>query len=863
MKLLYRLHLLDFDPKDEKQWLVHWDFIQKAIATSSNSLSLKLRGKKPADLSAQLKLKIYKYLLRGRYRCTPFGYWAGVGLASWQKETFPLIADLDYTIISELTPSIPDNQAEDEKRYRLAPGLIGEGNFFHYWSYCKIEEGWRRSSISNIKMVDDLVNHLVTAKSINQAEFLGLFSDINPNTAISIWNSFLESGLLLDARFPSIGPNTETKVAPSIDLKISNSIHVSQSIQNQLDQFIAQAGALFSPVSSPFIQELKKWFLFHYDDRFVPLALMEQLTEIPKIFKTSSATSDSINSALKESFWGNVKKIDLKELFELKPTQSLEHIHLVFKVGGKNKVYIENIASNRPFAYSGRFSLDEEIFDNLRDNFPKEDEQNHVIYADVLLFESQKSNLICRHKNPYFYVINPFIKETKNRVLGMADLCLGLRDDEFILISKSLRKRIIPTIQHPLNPTHISYFPSRLIWEIAHQQQFKFLPYVHPAFQEGNYLPALFWGDIQVQDRRWKLQISQFDSEEKLWKHLQHDRIPPEVLVGYLDRELLLNWEDPRDLKLLWEELKIHEELFIYACSWKNDSGFRKENGSKMYPQFIYSKLLKSTTYPDAKPYFIHLVSTQDPNWLSIRILMEDEAIPIFLDRSLPHIMEELNDLFFLESWYFLVYKSPMAELRLRVKCSQPNLNKPLFSKLEQLIKNSAWVKHILKADYYPEVGKYGSKGIVQSELIFSFESKLVLGFLPDKTNFWSELDPVSHTEWVVQLYYLVITASPKAKEMFSFIRDLVKDIPYQERRKLKELADFRVELEISQSIKDAYLAMFRNHEYFDSEKSILFVFNHLHMCCNRIFGLDAPHHEQVVIYKLYQRLGNDHYSTS
>lgn len=79
MDYIFRLPLVDFDITNEDEIKKNWKWIQKAVEHSSESLYREIRDSDYSSLSNRIRLKIYKFLLRGRYRATPFGYWAGVG----------------------------------------------------------------------------------------------------------------------------------------------------------------------------------------------------------------------------------------------------------------------------------------------------------------------------------------------------------------------------------------------------------------------------------------------------------------------------------------------------------------------------------------------------------------------------------------------------------------------------------------------------------------------------------------------------------------------------------------------------------------------------------------------------------------
>ena len=83
MKFLFRAPLLDFDPQDEKKIVENWERVLKIISVSSTSLFDEISHSTYSSLHPKLKKKVYKYILRGRYRSTPFGLLAAVGLGEF------------------------------------------------------------------------------------------------------------------------------------------------------------------------------------------------------------------------------------------------------------------------------------------------------------------------------------------------------------------------------------------------------------------------------------------------------------------------------------------------------------------------------------------------------------------------------------------------------------------------------------------------------------------------------------------------------------------------------------------------------------------------------------------------------------
>ncbi|WP_339750784.1 lantibiotic dehydratase [Algoriphagus aquimarinus] len=93
MNFLYRIPLFHFNIEDPEVLEQNRETILESIKLSSTVFYRELKGKAFADLDKNLRIKLRKYLIRGRFRPTPFGKFAGVGLGKWGKEInlgFPL-----------------------------------------------------------------------------------------------------------------------------------------------------------------------------------------------------------------------------------------------------------------------------------------------------------------------------------------------------------------------------------------------------------------------------------------------------------------------------------------------------------------------------------------------------------------------------------------------------------------------------------------------------------------------------------------------------------------------------------------------------------------------------------------------------
>jgi hypothetical protein len=845
MAFLYRLHLVDFDPKDEVQIEKHWKWILQAIRYSSPSLYTKISLQPFAALEQNVKYKIIKYLIRGRYRSTPFGLWAGVGIGSW-GDRHHITLPVSYHPIQSIKASAVYRKRAHSKTFKIAPGLITYSEYVHYWTYCPEEEGWRISYLDKNPLIVLLLSYFQKYEQLDRNKFESFFETKNQRQLNRIWKMLVVSGIIMPYNFPHDVPSQS-----SVDVRINSALTVHHTIKQKFDQLVSEIGGLFVPVESGYLKEVKKWFRLHYDDRFVPIE------QISHVYDFSSGTNhlnpEEVDENQRPSFSGLFhaeEEIDLSLHVESKPVD-IRHLHFVFKLYDQDEIFIENIVCNREFAYSGRFSLDPAIKNIVSRQLGESPPALELV--DLVLFESAKANFICRHSSLFEYAIYPFGKSMTPRHLGTEDLLLGMREEKLILFSKRLGKPVVPVVQHPLNPNQITHNLSRLYWEIGNQDQCRFSPYHQDIFQKSDYLPRLTWKGTILQGRRWRIQLENFHSKSFLNQFLTRRQLPCPLLAGHLDRELVLEWTDPIQMDFLWKELQRTKELLLYECPWVQKSPFKNESGEALYPQVIFSKAFKKWKIPS--PGFLNRIGERNLDWVYVRIFVKDIGLHPFLIKSMPRILALLKQEFALRKWYYLIYQSPRTEIRLRILPTDPSVTSEIAFRLENRLRHSAWVEEYRPADYYPENEKYGSdEGAVdESESIFHRESELAIAEcnpnLALPMLIWDEEERVV---WTVERFSRLIQKCDKTELFFGYFRDWIKQIPIGDRKELSKRETRALSTYPDKTLEELDLVLADRN----SDELLRVIPNHMHVCCNRLFPSGPVTQERRVIYGIYKNLG-------
>lgn len=432
-----------------------------------------------------------------------------------------------------------------------------------------------------------------------------------------------------------------------------------------------------------------------------------------------------------------------------------------------------------------------------------------------------------------------------------------------MLIHKPTLKKIIPVVIHPLNGQEISHPIMRLLWEIAHQNPYTFVPYKLRKDKGIQYMPQLNWGQLVLQTQRWVINFSTYSSIAELEQWAVDNKLPHPITMGYMDRELLLHWKEKRDLEILWAELCKWERLILSEPKWINQSQFTSHRKQQIYPQFIVHKsAAKSESNP---PSDINSIETTDENSLYILCRIREEECLDFLGYF---YCEQLMAVLTRESiiWYYVVYPGRgHLQLRLRFLRLDPTQKSLLITLISQKLAESQ-VSYETR-QYYPELKKYGNRNYIQSEQLFHLESRLLLSQDSKLHERLLESHLSLKIEFMTSLWMMVIKNVKSDLFYFDFLKSRIK---FLSRNEMKNIRKYSGEFKNQQSFTmsyhhwmESYMKIIMSHSAIEDEKEagLRLILNHIHMQVNRFFPMERKQMEDLVFFQLYKRLGKEIYS--
>ena len=825
MELLFRLPLLEFDIRDSKEIKKRWPELLDAIRLSSTTLFDKIRDRQPEELNSSEKKSVYRYLLRGRYRATPFGKWAAVGVADWIPPTHVKKEKVDLS-----TKSIEVHESAGASRsYRLNSSLSPWADGWKFWNFDFATEQWRYSKSADSPLIQELRKLSYYGECVSKERLFKAFPGLLQVEKDAIWKHLTEQQLITSGESMRVS-HSQRKEDHFIPVRPG----LNNKYKENLKTFFSDIGRLAVPQENTYLQSLTDRFLEEFDDRFVPLNMLWKIVPylVPHTFESKNGNPDG------DTFLSQLdrySRLDLRKL-EINTGESLKinHTQALFRVLENGQILIDNLVFNRPFVYGGRFTHQPEIFNYYNNQFLQSED---VLYADVILAEGMKAQHLSCHKSITPLTLNCLSHSSEANELDTTTTYIGFHQGKFILMAPKWEKQIIPIFQHPLNPQYITHPLCRILWEVAHQDLVKPIHYSQHQFTSAEYLPQLEWGNIILQPRQWRIKWNErYRNDQYLSGALLEKGIPTYVLVGYQDQELALDLSHEADRSVLMEELRKGKSVHIQEWLWKKMNINSGEEESQ-YPQYVYGQAYNSPI-PDCPPAgrVNYILEPYCKEWLSARIILCPDFQESVIRYQLALFFDEVKASGILP-YYYLFYRLKNAEIRVRCKVKTISERGKVVTLLHYILGNNGDVDHIKITPYYPEFVKYSKPGMIISEELFHQESELIL-----LINASSDQEKKMMAVGIGSLYF------SDGEDTDYWIDALSKLSKGKTSHKATRDIKGKFERTVSKEWQNKYHALVRKHPWYrDQEKKAIFIANQIHMLINRIFWDEGLKMEQEI----------------
>jgi thiopeptide-type bacteriocin biosynthesis protein len=546
----------------------------------------------------------------------------------------------------------------------------------------------------------------------------------------------------------------------------------------------------------------------------------------------------------------------------------------------------------------GRFSSgDVNLSSKIRSYSSQEISNASVIFAEILHLPNGKAgNIISKPKHREYEL--PLVAMGTSDLkyqLPLDDIWIRIVNDEIVLISKSLKCRIIPRLDNAYNYVHGNLPHFKFLCDLQlHHHTIPFNWNWGP-FEDKIFLPRVIYKNIIVSRSRWRIQesdvgevnLSDLEQRGKFFKKFQ---LPKKFAIKEGDNELLVSFDNTTSIDIFVKELKSKKSLMLVEFIDVSESAFVENSISGepytneiVLPLSVDKEFSKDYSYTpvNLNPMTVQRRFPPGSEWLYYKLYCSTKKADAILQSVHRMLLEQGSEFYASNPFFFIRYTDPDHHLRIRIQVKDTLIRSKVIEILNQHFSMLMDLEDIITYSidsYEREVERYGYKNIVAAEFLFHEDSKLVISIIEQLEGYEND----DYVRWLLALktsetYLKLFDLSYEEQiEFMKYIfegfytefgasKDLLRILNRKYngfKRHIEKFLDNnnnRYETLLSQV--DHALLNFRNsvQSYFKTTKNkreqIYYLDSFLHMHINRLFVSNQRKYELVVYYLLLKRL--------
>lgn len=399
-----------------------------------------------------------------------------------------------------------------------------------------------------------------------------------------------------------------------------------------------------------------------------------------------------------------------------------------------------------------------------------------VVMAEVVHFpEARAANVLIRpvlrnYEIPYIGIAG--VDEAYQ--IPVTDLMVSVSQQEVILRSKRLNKRVIPRLSSAHNYSFNSLPVYKFLCDLQNQSGMSYLHWDWGVLASRPRLPRVAYKNIIVCRASWTLttkDTEQAGTDENIQlrffeKYRRQQGIPDKVLLSEADNELLLDLTQPLAVAILLDQIKKTSSVKLKECLLDEQGGVLRDDANQVYAHEILlplqylpvkeeksavvrvtksskaaeespgsaSKAVAENKLPTATRSLITRSFPPGSEWLYVKIYcgyrVAEELLANYFAESIPEWQED--GLF--EQFFFLRFGDPQPHIRLRfLNSANPANNTVISHRITAAMQpyvQGGQVQKIQYDTYVREIERYGAATIAESEALFCSDSMAVLSIV-------------------------------------------------------------------------------------------------------------------------------------
>lgn len=497
-----------------------------------------------------------------------------------------------------------------------------------------------------------------------------------------------------------------------------------------------------------------------------------------------------------------------------------------------------------------------------------------VLFFDVAYMVEALVDNINRRKLVYDHQLSILNFDTSENPLRLSDIQVSVRNNQVILRSESLNKRLMPRMASAYNYTRSDLSVFRLLCDLQHQalQSSLSLP-LSNIFPDLDYYPRLQYQNIILNTQKWRVEKQNFFpgkvqlTVNACRDYLTHTGVSAHFKTGLSDQTLCFSLSVDEDLQaLMWLMQKQNKSIYLEEVILPKQNLVVNEMTKPYLTQFILSVTHQEPVYQAASAINaneltpVQHIFLPGQEWLYFEVFChQHRADEILLMVIQPFVLTHKEQI---KSWFFIRYNENGNHLRFRVNLLDPADGQKLSAAFAEIL--SPYVTAGLVSDFYAraykrEIHRYGSDLITQVETHFSTDSHFVLSLIACQADSFGKYRLCAYM--VNQLVHQQVF---EVEELRRIIR-LTSDAFNQEHQ--LDAADFKPLNQQYQLYKKTAAAVLDEEQLLgfnqlvqslvtllkktESNRRIRLFTDLMHMHVNRLFSKNQRMHEMVMYYFL------------
>lgn len=758
---------------------LQWEDLKECIKDSSPAFYSTIELLNQNDLSTapeKLRYTIWKYFNRARFRSTPFGHFAALGLvprfiydnaSSIGIGKMKAHALIDWSHSRDHLPDISQILAGKLKIISNSSRYLA-GSQIRYISFA--DGMYQLSEIENHFFIQLILDFCRLPIAFSKVRTHVLKAGLDQKSFDLLVSALYESGLIITEKHPNvIGTDYFKRLAIPVGKKsyILNErsieqVKLTKAFESDLVDYAHVAQRLCTNHQSADIEQFKIDFNHKFGATEVPLMLAmdpemgigygqlaqedgEEFTaNFNKRKRSIEQTTDPLLAHFQNAYFQNssafAKALNLEDISI--PTDSAvmpipNTISALVTLTG-NHVQLDHLGGSSAVPLSARFThMGEDFLNHSKALAAIEQSSNpEVLFFDVGYSAELKVDNINRRKQIYDLNLNILNYDTSDKPLLLDDILVSVLDGNIILHSQQLGRRLIPRIASAYNYGRSDLSLFRFLGDLQHQQNQTQLGIDLPTLIPGlKFYPRLQFRSLIIAPARWMISPDQI-TKALTSGSLSSLDLPRYVNAGQADQLLRFDLQSAQEATYLADflaktGLASITEAFSHEASPVVDQYHQPYQAqlqlSLIHHDQIYFKCprLAKFTNPLAK------VIPPGDDWLYFEIFCAPFRADELLQNLISPFLDQQQSK--IRLWFFVRYQEHGHHIRLRLQLKNPRqawkLTSLFSTTLKQHLKTGI-VAELTIRTYRREVERYLAIGIEQAEIVFHQDSMFITSML-------------------------------------------------------------------------------------------------------------------------------------